>query len=210
MSGWRRKEEREGGTNEGVGVSEAGGEGIDNTMFDQEYTKVWLVMFVSDQEGKGKGKGKGKGRKGKERKGKEKPFDSIQIETVLHPYSLSLGSELEINDNTFGTLSCSSSFTSYTTKKKKYKKKKKKKKEKERKKERKKEEKKKKREKGEEEPQVGYRWGQNGPCWPSFLFPFSCFNKKKKNERQKKNCEAANLDVFFFLDFGHFLVLLET
>ena len=23
-------------------------------------------------------------------------------------------------------------------------------------------------------------------------------------------CEAANLDVFFFLDFGHFLVLLET
>ena len=22
--------------------------------------------------------------------------------------------------------------------------------------------------------------------------------------------EAANLDVFFFLDFGHFLVLLET
>ena len=24
------------------------------------------------------------------------------------------------------------------------------------------------------------------------------------------HCEAANLDVFFFLDFGHFLVLLET
>ena len=32
---------------------------------------------------------------------------------------------------------------------------------------------------------------------------------KKKKER-KETGEAANLDVFFFLDFGHFLVLLET
>ena len=26
----------------------------------------------------------------------------------------------------------------------------------------------------------------------------------------EETSEAANLDVFFFLDFGHFLVLLET
>ena len=31
-----------------------------------------------------------------------------------------------------------------------------------------------------------------------------------KNSHIRTTCEAANLDVFFFLDFGHFLVLLET
>ena len=35
---------------------------------------------------------------------------------------------------------------------------------------------------------------------PFFLFVFFF----------KSPSEAANLDVFFFLDFGHFLVLLET
>ena len=33
---------------------------------------------------------------------------------------------------------------------------------------------------------------------------------QKSNQNHEMSSEAANLDVFFFLDFGHFLVLLET
>ena len=55
-----------------------------------------------------------------------------------------------------------------------------------------------------------------------FSFLFFSFLLSKRGERKEKEpnkekekeeefgCEAANLDVFFFLDFGHFLVLLET
>ena len=39
---------------------------------------------------------------------------------------------------------------------------------------------------------------------------FLCGNEKWKNGNSCLLSEAANLDVFFFLDFGHFLVLLET
>ena len=34
--------------------------------------------------------------------------------------------------------------------------------------------------------------------------------EKGERKSQSPKSEAANLDVFFFLDFGHFLVLLET
>ena len=40
--------------------------------------------------------------------------------------------------------------------------------------------------------------------------PSSDDARKKQRKQDENRCEAANLDVFFFLDFGHFLVLLET
>ena len=46
----------------------------------------------------------------------------------------------------------------------------------------------------------------------AFFFLGERGEREKEKEKRKgyDPCEAANLDVFFFLDFGHFLVLLET
>ena len=52
---------------------------------------------------------------------------------------------------------------------------------------------------------VGSKWEQ---LETNIFFAFLNFGEEVR--LQIWMSEAANLDVFFFLDFGHFLVLLET